>query len=150
MPTPSGPNRHANGRPDDAEAIRQRMAQLRSELRRDVDDLAHDVHQVADWKTYVQKFPYATLGLAALVGFSLVPTRRQETVTATDEQIKKLADAGKLHVVADRPPVQAAGIGQKAAMALGSIAVRALVAQLGKQLGQRVDRGDDRSQAGNP
>lgn len=122
-----------------ADAIRSRMAEVRSELRRDVDRLAHDVQQATDWKRYLRKYPYVVLGVAAVVGYSLVPARKREAVVATDEQIRELADAGKLHIISDPAPPQIAGMTQKVALALGTMAARAAMSYIGKELGPKAD-----------
>jgi hypothetical protein len=130
---------HHSGKPSGPDEIRSRMAHVREELQRDVAELTHDVQQATDWKMYVRKFPFACVGVAALIGFSLVPSRRRATMVATDEQIKKLADAGKLHVIADPPPAQKAGVTKKIALALGTVAARAAMAYVGKELGQKAN-----------
>lgn len=123
----------------DAETIRTRMAEVRSDLERDAMRVSHEVQRATHWEFYVRKFPFVCAGLAAVVGYSLIPSPRRETVVATDEQIKKLADAGKLHLVADPPPKQQASVTSKALLALGTIAARAAMAYVGKELGSKAE-----------
>ncbi len=139
---PAG-GRHARG-PSvnglDAETIRKRMAQVRSELERDARSVSEEMQRATHWEYYVRKFPYACIGIAAFVGYSLVPSPRRQTVVATDEQIKKLADSGKLHVVADPPPKRERSATAKVGLALGTVVARAVMAYVGKNMGEKANQ----------
>lgn len=127
-----------NGR-HQADAIRQRMAEVRTELEEDVHQISKEVEKATHWEYYVKKFPFVCVGVAAMAGFCLVPSRKPQTITVTDEQIKKLAEQGKLHVVSDPPPQQRTTLPQKAMLAVGTVAARAAMAYVGKLLGENAD-----------
>ena|SRR5688572_24555696 len=61
---------------DEAQAIAQRMAELRRNLITDVREVSQGARVMTDWKFYVGRFPWAALGLAALAGFMAVPKKR--------------------------------------------------------------------------
>jgi hypothetical protein len=64
--------------PDDsAEQIRKRMAELRRELVCDVQDVTRSAKAMASPSYYVRKFPWATLAVAAGVGYMLIPKKKQ-------------------------------------------------------------------------
>jgi hypothetical protein len=62
---------------DEAETIRRRMAELRRELTFDVRDVGRSARAMANPVFFVRKFPWATTAVAALVGFMLVPKKKQ-------------------------------------------------------------------------
>src|SRR5262245_7039056 len=74
---------------DDAEAIRRRMAELRRELTFDVRDVGRSARAMANPAYYVRKFPWATTAVAALVGYMLVP-KKKEIVKADPEMLAEL------------------------------------------------------------
>ena len=80
---------------DDAREIRQRMAGLRRELALDARKLEADVQSVgrsarelADWRFYVERFPFAAAAGAAVVGYLVVPTKPQVIVPDADTLAK--------------------------------------------------------------
>ena len=58
-----------------SEAIRKRMQTIRNDLPYAMDDVRDDIRQLADWKYYVRRFPFATVGTAALAAYALVPNK---------------------------------------------------------------------------
>jgi len=62
---------------DPAETIRRRMAELRRELTHDVQDVTRSAKAMASPSFYVRKFPWATLAIAAGVGYMLIPKKKQ-------------------------------------------------------------------------
>lgn len=119
---------------DDAEAIQDRMAILRRGLQQDAVHLAHTAKQATDWKFYVEKFPLACAGLALLVGYAIIPSKKGPLV-ASEEQLQKLAKSGQLKVVAEAPPASKQGLARKAMFALGGLALRAALDHLGQSMG---------------
>jgi len=53
------------------------MAQLRRELTHDVEDVARSAKAMASPSYYVRKFPWATLAVAAGMGYLLIPKKKQ-------------------------------------------------------------------------
>ena len=71
-------------RDDSAEAIRRRMAELRSELTCDVRDvkrstreMAEQARELASPMFYIRRFPWVSAAVALGVGYLLVPKKRQ-------------------------------------------------------------------------
>lgn len=71
--------------PDDsAEVIRLRMAQLRRDLTSDVQDVSRGVsdigrnaREMANPLYFIRRFPWASAGVAAAIGYMLVPKKKQ-------------------------------------------------------------------------
>ena len=57
-------------------AIRQEMLHIRSRLPYSMDTAREEAKQLGDWKFYVTRFPWATFGAAAAVGYLAAPRRR--------------------------------------------------------------------------
>jgi hypothetical protein len=74
---------------DDAEAMRRRMAELRRELTFDVRDVGRSARAMANPAFYLRKFPWATTAVAALVGYMLVP-KKKEVVKPDPEVLAEL------------------------------------------------------------
>jgi hypothetical protein len=72
-------------KPDDsADAIRRRMAELRSELtcdvrevKRSTREMAEQARELASPMYYIRRFPWASAAVAVGIGYLLVPKRRQ-------------------------------------------------------------------------
>ncbi len=60
----------------DATAIRARMARIRSRAQGKAVRLGQETKQFLDWKHYVRLYPWGVVGVAAVVGYLLVPARR--------------------------------------------------------------------------
>lgn len=120
---------------DTREAIAARMGAVRSELSSDVEGISQTVREATDWRHQVRSHPVAAAGLAAAVGFWLVPSR--PVVRRPDaETLAKLARQEKL-VVTDKPTEEQQSGLIAAAMAVGAnFALRAATAYLGQQAGR--------------
>src|SRR6476660_478798 len=62
---------------DEVEKIRKRMSELRRELVYDVQDVSRSAKAMASPSFYIRKFPWATLAVAAGVGYMLIPKKKQ-------------------------------------------------------------------------
>lgn len=62
---------------EQAESIRRRMGELRRELTCDVRDVGRSARAMTSPSFYIRKFPWATLAVAAAVGYILVPKKKQ-------------------------------------------------------------------------
>jgi hypothetical protein len=60
-----------------AEKICRRMAELRRELACDVQDVTRSAKAMASPSFYIRKFPWATLAVAAGLGYMLIPKKKQ-------------------------------------------------------------------------
>lgn len=69
--------------------IRRQMAQIRRELHEDMQGVVAGAEAASNWKYYVQRYPWAALGLATVAGYLVVPKRRvsaTETAEAAAEE----------------------------------------------------------------
>ena len=117
--------------PRTADNLRQEMRTIRRELGDEVEELVEQAERLMDWRYYVQRYPWASLGAAALAGFFLVPGRT--VVTSVDEQtLNQLAD--RLSPPAEKPPVKKQSLlGSLVSAALG-MASRAALAYATQQV----------------
>lgn len=60
-----------------SEAIRKRMAEIRSDLPYDVDLARDRVKQLADWRYHISRRPVPILIAAAVAGYLIVPAKPQ-------------------------------------------------------------------------
>lgn len=129
-------NRH-DAQLDSPDAIREKMAALRYGGRAEAIQVSERAKQVVRWQYYVDRFPFACVGLAAVGGFLLVPSK-QEVVRPSQDQLEQLAKEGKL----DMRPASIGGDSKQRGMAqailatLGVAASRAVMAYVGKQIGE--------------
>jgi len=59
------------------EDIERQMAEMRSALQQDVRVLATEARTLADWRTHFRAHPWLFCGIAAALGFVLVPRARK-------------------------------------------------------------------------
>ncbi len=57
--------------------IRRRMAEIRRDLHLDIQEVVAGAEAVTDWRRYVRMYPWAAVGLAAAVGYLIVPKRHR-------------------------------------------------------------------------
>jgi hypothetical protein len=69
---------------ESADEIRRRMAELRRDLSLDVREVSRHARVMTDWRFYVRRFPWATVGIAAVAGYLLVPKRKEVNVISPD------------------------------------------------------------------
>lgn len=129
-----------NGR--HAQDIAAAMQRVRSDLQRDVEGISHQVHEATQWQTYVKRYPWTCLAVAAAVGYSLVPRRQQEQVVASPDTVEQLVKSGKLRIEATEGASGKPTFAQQAMLGLGTVAARALMAYFGKRIGDFVPTGD--------
>lgn len=107
-----------------ADQIRSEMREVRRELRGNIESIATQARQLTDWKYYVQQTPWLAVSLAALAGFSAVPSRAKSATTGVATK-SKLND----NVAADRP-VDSVSNAQAGGDGLAGFAKRLIVAGL--------------------
>lgn len=59
--------------PDRADEIRQRMAEIRSRLHYEMNDVVTGAAMATDWRGYLRARPWLTVGIAFATGYLLVP-----------------------------------------------------------------------------
>lgn len=66
--------------------IRQEMANIRGRI----DEHSHEVVtrtiELSDWRFYVRRYPWASVTAAAVVGYAIVPKRRETPEWGLDDQ----------------------------------------------------------------
>ncbi len=63
--------------------IRQEMARIRHDLHEDVAGVVEGANDAMDWRSYPRNHPWISAGVAALVGYLLVPKRSRPTEVVT-------------------------------------------------------------------
>ena len=112
------------------EEIRRRMAALRHELDGDVNEVGRSARAMTDWQYYVKHYPWASLALAAVAGYFLVP-KRPYIVTPNPNDLAKLAQREKL-IVTNKPVTKASqGLAQTLFTIAATGAARAAMGYIG-------------------
>jgi hypothetical protein len=81
--------------------IRRQMAEIRSQLHRDVREVVNVAATATDWRSYVRGRPWLAIGLAFTSGFLLVPRRSRPSTlvvqpSAADVQNLQAGKPGRL------------------------------------------------------
>ena len=137
VPSPSDNYQAAmkSGTQSEADQLRRQMAQVRHELRDDVDGVVAQAKEMTEWRYYVREHPWVCVGVAAAVGFLVVPNKIRVVSPAAD-QLEQLAKRDRL--AADpsdsQPPSKS---WQSQAVTFGAnMLMRAALAYAGKKLGE--------------
>jgi hypothetical protein len=111
------------------------MRTIRRELGQDVEDLVGHAEQLMDWRYYVGRYPWASLGVAALVGYFVVP-QRIVTLRPDEHTLAKLAERLPVHPHTSEPKKQHTSlVGSLISMGTG-LALRAATAWFTAQVGK--------------
>ena len=71
--------------------IRERMAMIRQRIDEQSDEVAAQVNALSDWRSYVRRYPWISVGAAAALGYVLVPSRAKPAVEGSTRNTKKHA-----------------------------------------------------------
>ncbi len=82
---------HVNGRRN-IEEVLARMEVVRGRLDHDAQAAKQSVQEMTDWRQIVRKNPLASVALAALAGFLLVPKKRPVAPTLTQADLERLGE----------------------------------------------------------
>jgi len=121
-----------------ADRLRAEMRQIRRELGSEVEELVEHAERLMDWRYYVNRYPWAVMGAATLLGYFVVPHRT--VMLPTDEHtLSRLAE--RIPVTMPKPePKRSSWVGSLMNMAAG-MAWKAALAyatqQVGKVLGDQ-------------
>lgn len=118
---------------DSAEAIRRRMAELRHELTSDVDEVSRGARELASPLYYVRRFPWVVVAGAAVVGYLLIPKKRQ-VVTPDPEVFAELVRKQRIKVEPTRASADSQGVVRSLAVLGLTWAVRTGLSCLGQRL----------------
>jgi len=115
------------------DTVRARMQGIRRDIDQDLEDVSASARSMVDWKHYVKAFPWVCLGMAAALGFLIVPKRstviNADLVTPIDP-----AKAGP--PVANAAPAATRGLVNGLVSAAVSIAVREAITYLAQNSGR--------------
>ena len=88
---------------NESDEIRRKMAQIRRDLHEDVREVVAGAEAATNWRRYVRAYPWASVGIAAAVGFLAVPrvsrslirdTALKADVAEVRDQLKQVQEAG--------------------------------------------------------
>ena len=71
--------------------VRRQMALIRRELHEDVKEVVANANAAADWRTYLTAYPWATIGLAASLGYLIVPRKSKSTETDSSSGAERIS-----------------------------------------------------------
>ncbi|GIX00452.1 MAG: hypothetical protein KatS3mg111_3784 [Pirellulaceae bacterium] len=118
-----------------AEKIRAEMRSLRRDFVESAEELTISTREMTDWRTYVQRYPWLSIGACAALGYLLVP-KRVEVVSPDVTTLMKMAKRHKL-VVEPQPKAAAkTGVAATVLGLLGNAVFRAGLSYLGQQVGK--------------
>ena len=69
--------------------IRDRMAMIRHRIDEQSDEVLAQVNELSDWRSYVRRHPWVSVGAAAVLGYVLVPSRAKPGVEDSTQKTKK-------------------------------------------------------------
>jgi hypothetical protein len=119
---------------DQAETIRRRMAELRRELACDVREVSRSAKAMTEPSYYVKKFPWATLAVAAGVGFLLIPKKRKEVAIPDPKMLADLIAKHQVRVEASAGAKETKGAVETLLMMGVTWAAKAGLKYIGQQL----------------
>ena len=110
----------------ESDEIRQKMAQIRRDLHEDVREVVAGAGAATDWRRYVRSYPWASVGVAAAVGFLAVPrvsrsaireSALKADVAEVRDQIKQVRAAAPEVTEKERASLVGAAFGMAAPLA---------------------------------
>ena len=122
-----------------AERIQRRMHDLRGQLDHDVEEVVDSAKEFTDWHTYVRRYPWVCVGVAAAIGYLVVPSR-VELESPDVETLLELTKKNKLVVEANPSPRKQEGIASTALRFLLHTAGRSALTYLGQKVGELAAR----------
>ena len=132
---------------DEAEQLRRQMAQVRVDLGEDAEQIAENARTMTDWRYYVSSYPWASMAVAAAVGYIAVP-RRLEVISPSPEVLAKLANQDRLVVKPKAEAEPKKGLAGTLFTFLSSMVVRGALAAIGQQVAAQFTAKPE--QAGRP
>lgn len=116
-------NTHAAKAALTGDEIRERMALIRQRIDEQSDEVVAQVSELSDWRSYVRRYPWVSVGAAAVLGYVLVPSRKQPGAEDSTEDASKHPAA----FTTDELRSVLIGAARKAATAYASKAVGSIV-----------------------
>jgi hypothetical protein len=128
---------------DQAEQLRRQMAQVRRDLVDEADQIAESARTITDWRYYVASYPWASMAVAAAVGYIAVP-RRLEIVQPDPDTLAKLARQERLVVKPKAEAEPKKGLAGTLFTFLSSMVIRGALAAIGQQVAAQFTTHPDR------
>lgn len=118
-----------------AEEVRQRMQEVRRNLKPEVDNIFSSARELTDWQYYVKRFPWASLACASALGYLIVP-RKLQIVRPDAKTVEHLARSNRLVVEHKPKGTERPGLIGSALQLTSNMILRAGIAYLGQQAGR--------------
>jgi hypothetical protein len=109
------------------------MAELRNELACDVQDVSRSAKAMTSPSFYIRKFPWATMAVAAGIGFMLIP-KKKKVIQPDMEALAELVRKNQVNINASKAADESQGIMKTLAVMGLSWAARAGTNYLVQQL----------------
>jgi hypothetical protein len=119
-----------------ADEIRRQMQITRQRVRDDVGNVVEGARQLGDWRYYARQFPWAMLGTAAVVGYTVVP-RRVDWPSSAAQSLEEVLKKDHLHATT-APPAVKQGLAATLAATAGSALLKMGIDYAGRELGRRL------------
>ena len=111
--------------------LRQRMAQVRQHLQHDVQQVVEQAKEMTDWRTLVQRHPWASVTFAAIIGYTLVPNSKR-TVHVDSATLHDFLDKNSGVTVTTNS--RSRGVAGPVVRQIGAAVIRAGLAMAAQQL----------------
>jgi hypothetical protein len=118
-----------------AERIQHRMHDLRGKLDDNIEEVVDSAKELTDWRNYVRRYPLVCVGVAAALGYWVVPSR-VELESPDVDTLLELAKSNKLVVEANPAPRKRGGMASAAFGFLLNAAGRSALTYLGHKVGE--------------
>lgn len=124
---------------DRAEQIQRTMQVIRRELDHDFDQVKQSATQLTDWRYYIRNHPWACVGLAAAIGYVVVP-RKLHVQSPDLKTLEKFARKNHLVIENKSDQNEKPGVVRTAVTFLSGLALRAVTAQLVQKLASGIEQ----------
>lgn len=116
------------------DAVRRQMQEVRGHLDEDVGALLQDARLMIDWRRYVKGYPWIAVGTALVVGFLMVP-RRREAVNLDAPALADLVRQNRVVLQINGKAAEKDGVADALISVALAAATRGATAWFSKQMG---------------
>lgn len=131
---------------DPAERIRRQMHEIRREVGADVQGIVDSAQELSDWRYYVRRNPWLSVGAAFAVGFMVSPRRREIMKRLEGVDVKSLLSQAGL-AAAPAAALGGGGLAMKVLAFVGPIAARSAASYIAHRFGGAAPPADDGDKA---
>lgn len=116
----------------ETKAIRHRMEEVRCNLDEDVQEIVEGAREMGKWRTYVQSYPWLSVGAALAVGYLIVPR-----VSGMQPDAQTLAELAKQSRLLATSPLPAEGKARGILLRfVGNLLLRGVSSYVGQRVGK--------------